>query len=43
MQEDYLDPSVLGTVLLIFFRNRKPKTLLIWTAIAPFTFYKLQR
>ena len=25
--------SVLGTVLLIFFRNRKPKTLLIWTAI----------
>lgn len=25
--------SVLGTILLIFFRNRKPKTLLIWTVI----------
>ncbi len=25
--------SVLGTVLLLFFRNRKPKTLLIWTVI----------
>jgi uncharacterized protein len=25
--------SVLGTVLLIFFRNRKPKTLLIWMII----------
>ncbi len=25
--------SVLGTVLLIFFRNRRPKTLLIWTII----------
>lgn len=25
--------SVLGTVLLIFFRNRRPKTLLIWTVI----------
>ena len=25
--------SVLGTILLIFFRNRKPKTLLIWTII----------
>ncbi len=25
--------SVLGTVLLIFFRNRKPKTLLVWTII----------
>jgi uncharacterized protein len=25
--------SVLGTVLLIFFRNRRPKTLLVWTVI----------
>ena len=25
--------SVLGTILLIFFRNRRPKTLLIWTVI----------
>jgi uncharacterized protein len=25
--------SLLGTVLLIFFRNRRPKTLLVWTII----------